>query len=194
MKPNPTFNSLNYLFKKFKHGEELTQFLIDFLVHRLPIYQKIKPDKKAFTDAEIRSIQEISKRIKPPELKENNLFEFFSAVYILILKGLGESSLESLSSFKWEEDDINEIKKITNSIKIHALICEFFKPSGEVNLIPGEKKDMDDLRMIFEAANHYDEEHINFIRNHLNKLENGTLKFRPEYMNFVRNYLSLCNF
>ena len=188
MKPNPNFNSLNYLFKESKHSVELTHFLINFLFDLLTIYQRIKPDKKAFTDAEISTIQEISKRTNPPEWLENNpewlennLFEFFSAVYILMEQGL-------------EEGSKLEVKKITNSIKIDILIRKFFKTFESETLTACEKKEMDELRMLFGCANHYNEEWINSIRNHLNKLENGTLKFRPEYIHFIREYLSYITF
>ena len=92
MKPNPNFNSLNYLFKESKHSVELTHFLINFLFDLLTIYQRIKPDKKAFTDAEISTIQEISKRTNPPEWLENNLSEFFSVIDTLMEQGLEEGS------------------------------------------------------------------------------------------------------
>ena len=188
MKPNPNFNSLNYLFKESKHSVELTHFLINFLFDLLTIYQRIKPDKKAFTDAEISTIQEISKRTNPPEWLENNpewlennLFEFFSAVYILMEQGL-------------EEGSKLEVKKITASIKIDTLIREFFKTFESDTFKPGEKKEMDELHMLFKCANHHDEEWINSIRHHFNELKNGTLKFRPEYIHFIRDYLSHITF
>ena len=84
-----------------------------------------------------------------------------------------------------EEGSNLEVKKITASIKIHALIREFFKTFESETFKPGEKKEMDELRMLFECANHHDEEWINSIRHHLNKLKNGTLKFRPDYFSLL---------
>ena len=148
MKPNPNFNSLHYLFKESEHSVEVTHFLTNFLFDLITIYQRINPDKKAFTDAQISTIEEISKRINSPEWLENNLSEFFSVIDTLMEQGLEEGSklevkkilmeqgleeglkleVKKISMEQGLEEELNlEIKKIKASIKIHALIREFSK-------------------------------------------------------------------
>ena len=84
-----------------------------------------------------------------------------------------------------EEGSNLEVKKITASIKIHALIREFFKTVESDTFQPEEKKAMDKLRMLSKCVNYHDEEWINSIRHNLSNLKNGTSKSRPDYFSLM---------